>query len=139
MRTGYDFCIPSHFASGWNWAERFLEDYEKLPMDTRKEIGMVFDTKTGKPLSSEACTKLCQLVLSKAVLNWFDLTTSSWRRMAPSLAHYLRMSDTELMALSDWQEKVLNGKVLQVPAMPMHYSSQRYEQSVRTKATLLKL
>lgn len=98
---------------------------------------MVFGAVTGKALSSNACTKICQSVLLESVRNWSEVTTYSWRRVVPTLGHYLKLPDAELMALSDWQDKVVAGRILQVPRMPLRYSSQRYAQSIRTKVKLL--
>ena len=38
-RHGFDFAIPRHLMSGWDWASRWLEDWQDLPASKRATSG----------------------------------------------------------------------------------------------------
>ena len=59
-----------------------------------------------------------------------DLSSYSWRRWAPSVAHLLKFDPQQLSALGDWQDKK---EIPTQAAMPLHYSGVRYIQSVKAK------
>ena len=41
-RHGFDFAIPGHFMSGWDWASRWLEEWQDLPASKRATSGLNF-------------------------------------------------------------------------------------------------
>ena len=79
-------------------------------------------------------TQLAQEHFSLEVSNPADLTTYSWRRWAPTFGHALEFTPTEMSSLSDWQTK---GDTPRDATMPLHYSSNRYTQSVKMKHLLV--
>ncbi len=62
------------------------------------------------------------------------LTTYSWRRWGSTVAHTIKLSDSELAALGDWQNQT---DLPQEAKMPLHYSGARYTQSQRVKHRVL--
>ena len=62
-----------------------------------------------------------------------DLTTYSWRRLAPTVAQLLECKPEEMAALGDWQAK---GEVPEVGAMAFHYSSAKYAASIKVKSLI---
>ena len=62
-----------------------------------------------------------------------DLTTYSWRRLAPTVAQLLGCRPEEMAALGDWQNK---SEQPEVGAMAFHYSSAKYAASVKVKSLI---
>jgi hypothetical protein len=60
-----------------------------------------------------------------------EITTYSWRRMAPTLAQLLECRPEEMAALGDWQNKSDQPDVGQ---MAFHYSSAKYAASIKIKS-----
>ena len=63
-----------------------------------------------------------------------DLTSYSWRRWGPSVAHLLAFTPERLAALGDWQDRK---HVSAETNMPLHYSGVRYTQSLKAKHAVL--
>ena len=62
-----------------------------------------------------------------------DLTTYSWRRLAPTVAQLLDCRPEEMAALGDWQAK---SEQPEVGAMAFHYSSAKYAASIKVKSLI---
>ena len=65
------------------------------------------------------------------------MTTSTWRRVAPTVATIAEWSDTNLLALGDWQDSAQRRQSR--AKMALHYSSARYFLSVRKKHEILEM
>lgn len=59
-----------------------------------------------------------------------EVTTYSWRRVAPTLAQFLQSRPEELAALGDWQNK--GG----TPEVALHYSSAKCVASIKIKSVV---
>lgn len=75
-----------------------------------------------------------QEVIAEVLDDAGNLSTYSWRRLIPTIAHTLALSPTELAALGDWTCKQDTPEEIK---MPLHYSGARYAQSLRTKHLVL--
>ena len=133
LRHGFHFCIPSYFTTGWAWAEHWLKAYEKLAAEVKPKAGLCFDSK-GVPWAIKEVTLIAREVFYGQVDNVEWLTTYSWRRWGSTVAHTLKLSDSELAALGDWQNQT---DLPQEAKMPLHYSGARYTQSQRVKHRVL--
>ena len=133
LRHGFHFCIPSYFTTGWAWAEHWLKAYEKLAAEVKPKAGLCFDSK-GVPWAIKEVTLIAREVFYGQVDNVEWLTTYSWRRWGSTVAHTLKLSDSELAALGDWQNQ---SDLPQEAKMPLHYSGARYTQSQRVKHRVL--
>ena len=133
LRHGFHFCIPSYFTTGWAWAENWLKAYEKLAADVKPKAGLCFDSQ-GVPWAIKEVTLIAREVFYGQVDNVEWLTTYSWRRWGSTVAHTIKLSDSELAALGDWQNQT---DLCQEAKMPLHYSGARYTQSQRVKHRVL--
>ena len=77
-------------------------------------------------------TSVAQLVFRDMIENHHDLTSYSWRRLAPSMATLMNLSQTELLALGDWQDKTPVRA-----SMPLHYASCRKCRAQATESNLV--
>ena len=129
LRSGFNFCLPSCFTTGWAWAEHWLHAYKQLAEEAKPQAGLCFDGQ-GIPWAIREVTQIAREVFHGHIDTVEWLTTYSWRRWGSTVAHTLKLSDSELSALGDWQ----NQKDLpQEARMPLHYSGARYTQSQRVK------
>ena len=66
-----------------------------------------------------------------------NVTSYSFRRLAPTLGHMLHLEPEEMVALGGWQEKseVASSKA----AMPLHERAARCTQSMRGKHRVLQI
>ena len=131
-RSGFHFAVPGTFSSGFPWGSHWLELWQSLG-DAAAQSGLCFD-RQGRPWALQEITQLAQEHFSLEVSNPADLTTYSWRRWAPTFGHALEFTPTEMSSLSDWQTK---GDTPRDATMPLHYSSNRYTQSVKMKHLLV--
>ena len=129
LRQGFNYCVPSHFSTGWDWSSPLLQAIHRLPAEQQKRCGLCFD-QVGNPWAIREVTLVCREVFHGQIDEVEWLTTYSWRRWSSTVAHTLKLSPSEGAALGDWQ----NRKDLpQEARMPLHYSGARYTQSMRVK------
>ena len=132
-RTGFAFCLPSTFSTGFPWAEKVLEMWDKLPPGARTTCGLCFDKK-GQPWPLQAVNTTMREIFTEAVDSPELLSSYSWRRMPSTAAHTMKLSPLDMAALGDW----VNKKDLpEESRMPLHYSGARYGQSMRAKHFVL--
>ena len=113
-----------------------MTSYAALSEAQKETCGLCFDA-GGTSYSLDDVAKAAQHLFQGLVEPLKDLTTYSFRRLAPTVGHLLHLSPEEMVALGDWQEKseVASSKA----AMPLHYSAARYTQSMRGKHRVLSI
>eukprot|EP00435_Cladocopium_sp_Y103_P075206 s702_g55.t1 len=132
LREGFDFAVPSTFRTGFPWAQYVLDDYKGLSFSKQRNCGLCFNAE-GQAWAIQEIQRVMQEEFASIVDNAEEMTTYSWRRVSPTLGHLLQLTPQEEAAMSDWQTKEA------IPAdakMPLHYSSAKYAESLRVKATL---
>ena len=128
-RGGFDYAVPSTFLSGWNWAERWHKLWMELPSEVQGRSGICFSA-AGQPESQ----RMAQDVFFGQLEDISLLTSYSWRRLMPTVAHTIHVAPEVANALGDWQDA---SKVDATSKMPLHYSSVRYVESLKSKARCL--
>lgn len=131
--SGFHFCAPSCFSTGFCWAKEVLQLWEKLPEASRPTSGLCFDA-AGNSWPIGEINTMAREIFTEAVDASEELSTYSFRRMPSTAAHVLGMGPLELASLGDWTNK---SDVPQEGKMPIHYSGARYGQSMKTKHTIL--
>ena len=132
-RTGFAFCVPSTFNTGFPWAEKVLEMWDRLPPGAKTTCGLCFDKK-GQPWPLQTVNTTMREIFTEAVDSPELLSSYSWRRMPSTAAHTMKLSPLDMAALGDW----VNKKDLpEESRMPLHYSGARYGQSMRAKHFVL--
>ena len=131
-REGFDFAVPATFANGFFWAKEVLEAYRTLAPARQRLAGLCFSDE-GRPWTILEVQETMQQEMSVFLDNPEDLTTYSWRRLAPTVAQLLECKPEEMAALGDWQAK---GEVPEVGAMAFHYSSAKYAASIKVKSLI---
>ena len=58
-RHGFDFAIPGHFMSGWDWVSRWLEEWQDLPASKRATSGLNF-SEHGVPYTTPQTVRIAQ-------------------------------------------------------------------------------
>eukprot|EP00435_Cladocopium_sp_Y103_P035527 s950_g9.t1 len=132
LREGFDFAVPSTFRTGFPWAQYVLDDYKGLSFSKQRNCGLCFNAE-GQAWAIQEVQRVMQEEFASIVDNAEEMTTYSWRWVSPTLGHLLQLTPQEEAAMSDWQTKEA------IPAdakMPLHYSSAKYAESLRVKATL---
>ncbi|CAE7812806.1 unnamed protein product [Symbiodinium sp. CCMP2592] len=82
----FDYAVPSHFMSGWDWSTRWLEDWRALPVLSRQNAGINFN-EFGRPYSTPQTVKLAQdLYTPLLAAGAAQVSTYSFRRVGPSFA-----------------------------------------------------
>ena len=132
-RGGSDYAVPSTFLSGWNWAERWHKLWMALPTDVQGRSGICFSA-AGQPWPIAETQRMAQDVFFGQVEDIALLTSYSWRRLLPTVAHTIHVAPEVANALGDWQDA---SKVDATSKMPLHYSSVRYVESLKSKARCL--
>ena len=132
-RGGFDYAVPSTFMSGWCWAEKWHPLWLQLSEDTQKRSGVCFNA-VGHPWPIGETQRLAQEVFFGKVEDVHLLTTYSWRRLMPTVAHTIHVAPEVANALGDWQDA---SQVDATSKMPLHYSSVRYIESLKSKARCL--
>ena len=134
-RNGFEWTIPAKFISmpTYNWAERLLEEWNKLPPSHRERCGVVFDPQSREPLTYNSCVSLTQEAMRELVENPEEVSTYTWRRVMPTLGMAAKFTGVEMLALGDWQDKSLGGKEVENAKMPIHYGDNKGESSKRIK------
>ncbi len=132
-RGGFDYAVPSTFMSGWCWAEKWHPLWLQLSEGTQKKSGVCFNA-VGQPWPIGETQRLAQEVFFGKVEDVHLLTTYSWRRLMPTVAHTIHVAPEVANALGDWQDA---SQVDAASKMPLHYSSVRYIESLKSKARCL--
>eukprot|EP00434_Breviolum_minutum_P003606 symbB.v1.2.003175.t1/scaffold173.1/size339812/18 len=122
LRKGFSYCIPSHFSTGWPWAQHMIQRYDKLSDAKKKRCGLCFD-EAGTPWHMREITLIAREIFVGQVEHPQTLTSYSWRRWAPSMGQVLGFDPLQLASLSDWQDKT---SVPENASMPLHYSGARW-------------
>ena len=133
LRKGFSYCIPSHFSTGWPWAQHMIQRYDKLPDAKKKRCGLCFD-EDGTPWHMREITLIAREIFVGQVEHPQTLTSYSWRRWAPSMGQVLGFDPLQLASLSDWQDKT---SVPENASMPLHYSGARYALSMKSKQAII--
>ena len=132
-RGGFDYAVPAVFTSGWNWSEKWFTLWKSLSPEAQRTCGVCFDAQ-GIPWPLAESQRLAQEVFFSQVEDIEGLTSYSWRKLMPTVAHTLHVSPEVANALGDWQDA---SKVDATSKMPLHYSSVRYVESLKSKARCL--
>eukprot|EP00439_Symbiodinium_sp_Y106_P021239 s10437_g2.t1 len=124
---GFDFAIPGHFMSGWDWASRWLEEWQDLPASKRATSGLNF-SEHGGPYTTPQTVRIAQDLFTPLLGGSVaSLTSYSFRRVGPTYATLAGTPQNQL-ALGDWQDKTRAKE--QGNTMPLRYSGTRYTTSV---------
>ena len=133
LRKGFSYCIPAQFSTGWPWGQHWFKLYERLDSQKKTSCGLCFDP-VGTPWHFKEITEATRELFADQVERPGDLTSYSWRRWGPSVAHLLAFTPERLAALGDWQDRK---HVSAETNMPLHYSGVRYTQSLKAKHAVL--
>jgi len=103
-KVGFYWGVPSETSSGYSWAAKFLEEYDKRRGSESGEsmMGMIFRTDTLEYLSVKevkAATKRAMGETPWALM----ATTCSWGRLLPKVAQHINFSRNERFAVGDWK------------------------------------
>ena len=113
---GFEWSVPANFISKptCNWAEKFLDEWEKVPADKRNEMGMVFDTEKSVPIKNRACINMARTAMGPLVANERGVSKrwkqTRWKQTMPTLGLAANFSELEMRALRSWQDKSPGGK-----------------------------
>ena len=109
-REGFDFAVPASFSNGFFWAKEVLEAYctlaparQRVSASPTRALGPSWRSKRRCRLRWQSCWKKQE-----------EITTYSWRRMAPTVAN--------------------KGDQLQIGQMAFHCSSAKYAASIKIKS-----
>ena len=105
-RDGFDFAVPATFANGFFWAKEVLEAYRTLAPARQRLAGLCFSDE-GRPWTILEVQETMQQEMSVFLDNPEDLTTYSWRRLAPTVAQLLDCRPEEMAALGEPSGMVL--------------------------------
>ena len=134
-RHGFDFAIPGYLMSGWDWASRWLEDWQDLPASKRATSGLNF-SEHGVPYTTPQTVRIAQDLFTPLLGGSVAaLTSYSFRRVGPTYVTLAGWTPQNQLALGDWQDKTRAKE--QGNTMPLRYSGTRYTTSVRRKHFLL--
>ena len=128
-RSGFEWCVPATFSTGFGWAAALLEAKRKLPAAVRDTAGLVFN-EDGAPWALSECQNACQALFSGHIADTEALTSYSWRRLGPTVGTIAKFTNLELNALGDWEDR---SKFNPVAVMPIHYSGGKRATSMRIK------
>ena len=126
---GFYWCAPSTFTTGWPWAMKWLNFMQSLPAAREGEPGLCKNMH-GDHFSIQECQVTVQEIFRGCIDQEADLTTYSWRRLFPTIAHLCNFPGRELVALSDWTDKTA---LTPEERMPVHYNGARQLMSLKVK------
>ena len=129
-RDGFDFAVPACFSNGFFWAKEVLEAHRTLAPARQRVAGLCFSDE-GRPWTILEVQETMQSEMAVLLDNPEEITTYSWRRMAPTLAQLLGCRPEEMAAFGDWQNKSDQPDVGQ---MAFHYSSAKYAASIKIES-----
>ena len=129
-RAGFYWGVPSETSGGYDWSSKFLEEYNRRRQSEvgREMMGMIFRTDTHKYLSSKAVRALTMNKVAGVIENPELVTSSSWKRMLPTIASHLNFSPTDHLALDNSRDAQETGDETPItsvsythPTLPQHY------------------
>ena len=102
-RHGFDFAIPGHFMSGWDWASRWLEEWQDLPASKRATSGLNF-SEHGVPYTTPQTVRIAQDLFTPLLGGLVaSLTSYSFRRVGPTYATLAGWTPQNQLALGRGQ------------------------------------
>ena len=126
---GFYWSCPAAFTTGWPWAMKWLAFVQALPATKQGEPGLCKNMH-GDHFSIQECQVTAQEIFRGCIDQEAALTTYSWRRLFPTIAHLCNFPGRELVALSDWTDK---SALTPEERMPVHYSGARQLMSLKVK------
>ena len=126
-RNGFSWSAPAEFTNGFPWAQRVIDAIKELPEEKQQTCGMAFDGE-GIPYPISEVQKKAQLLFENHVDDARNITTYTWRRVAPTVGLLSTFTDLELNALGDWTDEVKSSA-----KMPAHYAGSKEAMSTRMK------
>ena len=133
-RNGFVWSAPSCLCNfpGFNWAERLLQDFQRVPDKQKYLIGLCFDVEKMAAWSNDT---ICNMVRSyfPHLPDAQDITTYTWRRLSSTLATSSKLSAQEKLALSDWVDKTQGDKA---EAIPLRYADSKAMEARRIKGDI---
>ena len=124
VRSGFRF---RGFSSRGDWGSRWLADWRELQTGAQAHSGIAFN-EFGVPYSAAQAVRLAQDVFTPAPgQEVCELSSYSFRRVAPTYAQLAGWSPDNQLALGDWQDKGKRSQ--QENSMALHYSSARFTTS----------
>ena len=99
-RHGFDFAIPGHLKSGWDWSSRWLEEWRALPPSARAASGLNF-SEHGVPFSTPQTIRIAQDLFTPILGSVASLTSYSFRRVGPTYATLAGWTPQNQLALGD--------------------------------------
>ena len=111
-------------------AKDVLEAHRTLAPARQRVSGLCFSDE-GLPWTILEVQEAMHSEMAVLLDNPEEITTYSWRHMAPTLAQLLECRPEEMAALGDWQNK---GDQPEVGQMAFHYSSAKYAASIKIKS-----
>ena len=126
-RNGFTWSAPAEFTNGFPWAQRVIDAIKELPEEKQQTCGMAFDGE-GIPYPISEVQKKAQLLFENHVDDARNITTYTWRRVAPTVGLLSTFTDLELNALGDWTDEVKSSA-----KMPAHYAGSKEAMSTRMK------
>ena len=86
-RSGFYWGAPTRLSDGYDWATKFLRDWQEV-MENRKDlkgkIGIAFSDKQANYWTPATVTAVTREAIAESVESTEGLTSYGWRRMAPS-------------------------------------------------------
>ena len=109
-RNGFTWSAPAEFSNGLPWAQRVIDAILELPTEKQQTCGMAFDGE-GIPYPISEVQKKAQLLFENHVDDARNITTYTWRRVAPTVGLLSTFTDLELNALGDWTDEVKSSAI----------------------------
>ena len=103
-RNGFTWSAPAP------WAQRVIDAILELPTEKQQTCGMAFDGE-GIPYPISEVQKKAQLLFENHVDDARNITTYTWRRVAPTVGLLSTFTDLELNALGDWTDEVKSSAI----------------------------
>ena len=120
---------PIHVYDGMAMGDEVAELHAVAPGRSPREPGLCKNMH-GDHFSIQECQVTAQEIFRGCIDQEADLTTYSWRRLFPTIAHLCNFPGRELVALSDWTDKTA---LTPEERMPVHYSGARQLMSLKVK------
>ena len=119
-RSGFYWGVPSKTSTGYDWAAKFLDEYNRRRIGDsgREMMGMIFHTETHGYFSSRAVNDLTVKAVAGALSDPTALTTSTWKMMLPAAALHLNFSTADQLVISDLRDNEARGD--EVPITPKY-------------------
>lgn len=133
LRSGFDLAIPGALTCEWVWLEPWLKAWKEIPSERRQHVGLCFHP-GGRAWTLEEVQTEVQACFQGHIDGYDNLTSYSWRRLGPTVGHMLGLDPQGLSALGDWQDSTAPDADAK---MALHYSSAKYGESLRVKASVL--